>query len=306
MTLRFPAICAALLLGFTLVMTDNSVSAEDLVLPEKIVLWPDGAPGAKGTEPHDIPTLTHFPAAKRSQNSCAVVICPGGGYRHLANGHEGNDIAGWFNSLGVSAYVLNYRLAPHYQHPAPLQDVQRAIRYVRAHAKEHGVSEDRIGVLGFSAGGHLASTAATLFKEGDPNSADPIEKVSSRPDFAVLCYPVITFTDTTMHRGSRNNLIGENPSEELIQLLSTELQVTPQTPPVFLFHTWEDKGVPPQNSVMFYQAMLKNGVKGELHVFQPGRHGVGLGHEIQGTNQWSRLVELWLKNNGWLTKPQSK
>ncbi len=285
-----------------LAIAPMNAQAEDLLLPTTVTLWPEGAPGAKGTDAEDIPTLTCFPASKRSANGCAVVICPGGGYRHLANGHEGNDIAAWFNSIGVSAYVLKYRLAPNYQYPAPQQDVQRALRYVRSHAEELGVKPDRIGVLGFSAGGHLASTAATLFTAGDANSADPIEKVSSRPDFAVLCYPVITFTDTTMHRGSRNNLIGTDPDPALIEKLSTELQVTPETPPTFLFHTWEDKGVPPQNSVMFYQAMLKNGVKGELHVFQPGQHGVGLGRGIPGTEEWHRLVELWLKNNGWTVK----
>lgn len=287
-------LCSTLPCAFT--------QAEDLLLPKTVVLWPDGAPGAKGTEPVDIPTLTLFPAAVRSRTACGVVICPGGGYRNLAMGHEGNDIAAWFNSLGVSAYVLQYRLAPNYQHPAPLHDVQRAIRYVRANAQELGLNPERIGVLGFSAGGHLASTAATHFSEGNPQSADPIERASCRPDFAILCYPVITFTNSSMHRGSRNNLIGENPSEELIQLLSNELQVTPQTPPTFLFHTWEDTGVPPLNSLLFYQAMLKHGVKGELHIFQPGRHGVGLGHEIPGTNQWNRLAEIWMKNNGWLAR----
>lgn len=276
--------------------------AQELVLPEVVTLWPDGAPGAQGTEAVDVPTLTVFPAAARSRTGCGVVICPGGGYRNLAMGHEGNDIAAWLNSLGVSAYVLKYRLGPRYRHPAPMQDVQRAIRYVRHRAEDWGVHPERIGVLGFSAGGHLASTAATHFTPGEPDAEDPLDRISCRPDFAILCYPVISFREPFTHTGSRANLLGPEPDQELVDLLSNERQVKADTPPAFLFHTWEDTGVPPLNSVLFYQAMLQQGVPGELHVFQLGRHGVGLGHEIPGTNEWKNLAETWMRNNKWLQR----
>ncbi|WP_013627417.1 alpha/beta hydrolase [Rubinisphaera brasiliensis] len=289
---------AALLLGGW----GQMAGAEDLVLPEKMNLWPDGAPGAKGEEPTDIPTLTHFPASPRKASGCAIVICPGGGYRHLANGHEGNDIAAWANSLNVTAFVLNYRLAPNYKHPAMMDDVQRAIQHVRANADKYSVDPERVGVLGFSAGGHLASTAATHILDADPDAEDPVRRVSSRPDFAVLCYPVITFVNEAMHRGSRNNLLGEDAPAELVEKMSNELQVSEKTPPTFLFHTFEDTGVPPLNSVLFYTAMLEHGVPGELHIFQSGRHGVGLGRGINGTEEWSNLVAKWMETNGWIGK----
>ena len=290
----------------TAILPASVVGADEIQMPREIKLWPDGAPEAVGTEPADVPTLTLYPASGRSNRHCGIVICPGGGYGHLAVEHEGMDIAAWFNSQGISAYVLKYRLAPRYKHPAPLQDVQRAIRYVRSHADELKIQPNRIGVLGFSAGGHLASTAATHFDPGQSAAHDRIEQASCRPDFAILCYPVITFTDAVTHRGSRRNLLGENPSEEMIELLSSEKQVTAETPPTFLFHTWEDTGVPPLNSVLVYQAMLKHGVKGELHIFQPGRHGVGLGLDIPGTGQWNQLAVQWIKSNGWMEKPASK
>jgi acetyl esterase/lipase len=183
-----------------------------------------------------------------------------------------------------------------------MQDVQRAIRIVRSRAQEWGVAPDRIGVWGFSAGGHLASTAATHFDPGDPNAADPIDRVSCRPDFAILCYPVITLTEPYTHRGSRDNLLGPNPDPKLVELLSNERHVTDQTPPTFLFHTDADTGVPAENSLMFYQALRKAGVPAEMHIFQTGPHGVGLAQGDPALSVWPRLLENWLRDRGLLQK----
>src|SRR5437667_5132118 len=197
-----------------------------------ILLWPDGVPGANGKEAVDQPTLTVF--VPETANGTAVVVCPGGGYRGLA-AHEGRDIALWLNTQAVTAFVLKYRLAPRYRHPAPLQDAQRALRTVRTRAKEWDLNAERIGIWGFSAGGHLASTAATHFDEGKADEDDPIQRVSCRPDFAILSYPVITFKEPYVHKGSRDNLLGKDPPAELVQSLSNETQVTSRTPPTFLF-----------------------------------------------------------------------
>jgi len=189
--------------------------------PKVELLWPNGAPGAAGSEDADRPTLSiHLPAPEMAVGA-GVVVCPGGGYRALAMDHEGQQIAQWLNSLGVAAFVLKYRLGPRYRHPAPLQDAQRAIRTVRLRAREFGLAPDRIGIWGFSAGGHLASTAATHFDAGNPAAAEPLERLSSRPDFAILAYPVISFTTEFSHRGSLNNLLGENPDPKLVELLSS-------------------------------------------------------------------------------------
>ncbi|WP_296460392.1 alpha/beta hydrolase [Rubinisphaera sp.] len=276
------------------------VSAEELVIPTVVELWPDGAPDAKGTEAVDRPTLAVYQPSIRYEQKTAVVVCPGGGYGGHAMGHEGQEIAGWLNSSRVTAFVLKYRLAPHYQHPTPMHDVQRAIRHVRAHAKEYGINPEHVGVLGFSAGGHLASTAATHFDAGNAEAEDEVDRQSCRPDFAVLCYGVISMKPEYTHGGSRKNLLGTDPSEELETLMSNDLQVTPETPPTFLFHTYEDTAVKPINSVLFYQAMLEHKVPGELHIFQSGRHGVGLGKSIPGTREWSTLVDNWMRVNGWI------
>ncbi|WP_246119996.1 alpha/beta hydrolase [Blastopirellula retiformator] len=273
--------------------------------PKRELLWPAGAPGAKGEAENDKPVVTIYLADGANKTDCGVVVLPGGGYGHLALGHEGVDIAKWYNSFGVSAFVVEYRHSGKgYAHPAPMQDAQRAIRMVRAGAKEFGVSPDKIGVMGFSAGGHLASTVATHFDGGDAQSADPIARVSSRPDFAILCYPVIAFDQPFTHRGSQRNLIGQNPDPELVKSLSNELQVTSDTPPTFLFHTSEDTGVPPQNSIVFYEALQKAKVPAEMHIFAKGRHGVGLAANIPGTNAWPKLCEAWMEGLGVLsTKP---
>lgn len=272
--------------------------------PEPVLLWPNGAPGAVGTEARDRPEIRIYPAPADTSNGATLVICPGGGYGVLATDHEGHQVAKWANSIGVTGVVVKYRLAPQYRHPAPLQDVQRAIRYVRAHAADLKVSPRRVGVLGFSAGGHLASTAATHFDAGQPDSADPLERQSSRPDFAVLCYPVISLTEKFAHTGSGRNLLGDQATEEQREQLSNEKQVTAQTPPTFLWHTGEDSGVPVENSLAFYAACRKAGVPAELHVYQIGPHGVGLAPADPAVHGWKDRLADWLRANAFLAEVQ--
>jgi len=268
--------------------------------PQTIVLWPEGAPGAVGNEDADRPTLTvYLPPAERAVPT-GVVVCPGGGYAKLAMDHEGRQVAEWLNSLGVAAFVLKYRLGPRYRHPAPLEDAKRALRLVRSRAGEFRIAPDRIGVWGFSAGGHLASTLATHFDAGNPAAADPIERVSCRPDFAILAYPVISFASEYAHKGSRRNLLGDNPDPALVENLSNEKQVTAQTPPTFLFHTNEDQGVPAENSVLFYLALRRAGVPAELHIYERGRHGVGLAPNDPVLSSWPQRLADWLRVRGLL------
>lgn len=266
--------------------------------PDPILLWPDGAPGAKGTEDVDKPEIRIYPATD-NPTGAMVVVCPGGGYGALATDHEGHQIAKWFNRMGVSAVVVKYRLGPRYQHPAPLQDAQRAVRYVRANAKDLKIDPNRVGIMGFSAGGHLASSVSTHFDSGDKSSDDVVAQQSSRPDFSILCYPVITMGEFT-HKGSRRNLLGPEPTEDMIELMSNEKQVTAETPPTFIFHTANDRAVPIQNALAYYEALMKHGVKAELHVYQNGPHGVGLapGDAVLGT--WPERLADWLKLNNFL------
>ena len=268
------------------------------------LLWPGGAqgavPGAVGTEDSDKPSLTVYPAPEKSAVQTAVIVCPGGGYGFLAKDHEGDQIARWLNSLGIQAFVLQYRIAPRYHYPAPLLDAQRAIRFVRAHAGDYRIAPGRIGIWGFSAGGHLASTAGTHFDAGDANAADPIDRVSSRPDFMILAYPVISFTTPYTHQGSMHNLLGDNPDPKLVNSLSNETQVTAQTPPTFLFHTNEDNGVPPENSVLFYLALRKAGVPAEMHIYERGPHGVGLAPTDAVLASWAGRLKDWLEIRGLL------
>jgi len=268
--------------------------------PKAELLWPAGAPGALGTEPADQPSLTPYVLPKGSGSGTAVVICPGGGYQNLSMDKEGYAVAKWLNGLGVSAFVLKYRLGPRYRHPIELGDAQRAIRTVRARAAEYGLQADRIGIMGFSAGGHLASTAGTHFDAGNAGAADPLDRPGSRPDFMVLCYPVISFGPFA-HVGSRRNLLGDNPDPKLVENLSNELQVTKDTPPAFLFHTTTDATVPVENSVMFYSALRKAGVPAELHVYERGPHGVGLATTDPVLSTWPSRLADWLKIHGWLT-----
>ncbi|MCS7314875.1 MAG: alpha/beta hydrolase [Bryobacterales bacterium] len=271
--------------------------------PQTILLWPQGAPGAVGNEDADRPSLTVFlPPAERAVPT-GVIVCPGGGYAKLAMDHEGRQVAQWLNSLGVAAFVLKYRHAPRYRHPAPLQDAKRALRIVRARAAGFRIAADRIGVWGFSAGGHLASTLGTHFDDGDPGAADPIERAGCRPDFLVLAYPVITFVEEAIvHKGSRGNLLGDRPDAALLESLSTDKQVTPRTPPTFLFHTHEDRSVPAENSILFYSALRRAGVPAELHIYERGRHGVGLAPEDPVLSSWPARLADWLRVRGLLSR----
>jgi acetyl esterase/lipase len=270
-------------------------------MQDPIPLWPAGAPGALGKTTNDIPTLTPFLPDPTNATGAAMVICPGGGYGHLA-AHEGKDYALWLNQHGVAGFVLQYRLGSHgYRHPAMLQDAARAVRLVRARAADWKIDPQRVGIMGSSAGGHLASTLMTHFEAGDANAADPIERQSSRPDLGILCYAVITFGEYA-HQPSKNLLLGTNPPPELVRLLSNELQVTTNTPPCFIWCTDEDKTVPMENSLMFAEALRKNHVPFDLHIYQKGRHGLGLNDQPPFANPhpWAGDCLFWLKAQGFV------
>ena len=270
-------------------------------MKSSIPLWPEGAPGAHGTSPNDIPTLTPYLPDGTNVTQAAMVICPGGGYAHLAP-HEGNDYALWLNQHGVTCFVLKYRLgSSDYHYPAEFQDVTRAMRWVRAHAADYNIDPRRVGVMGSSAGGHLAATLLTHFDAGDTNASDMIERQSSRPDLGILCYAVITMGEFT-HQGSKNNLLGKNPSPELVTLLSNEQQVTTNTPPCFLWTTFEDKTVPMENTMMFAEALRKNHVPFALHVYEKGGHGMGLKDKppFNHPHPWAGDCLFWLKAQGFV------
>jgi acetyl esterase/lipase len=291
---RFQALATAVLLT----LASDMALAKD---PKTELLWPSGAPGAKGETDNDKPKLQVFLPEKQTSQA-AVVVCPGGGYGHLAMDHEGSQIAEWLNSLGVAAFVLDYRHGGKgYAHPAPLDDAQRAIRTVRSRAKEFNVDPKKVGIMGFSAGGHLASTAGTHFDAGKSDAKDAIDKVSCRPDFLILCYPVVTFTDPNVHKGSRKNLLGEKPDPELVKHYSNETQVTSETPPTFLFHTNADKSVVPENSILFYMALRKAKVPAEVHIYQDGKHGLGLAANDPVVTTWKERLRDWLKIRGLLS-----
>lgn len=262
---------------------------------QPIALWPQSRL-TKHELAEDNPTLTPFLLGGAGRG--CVIVFPGGGYGARAE-HERTPIARWFNSLGVNSFVLDYRVAP-YRHPVPLQDALRAIRIVRARAEEFGVNPSQIGVLGFSAGGHLAASAATLFDKGDAQAADPIDRLSSRPDAAILCYPVIS-TGPYGHEGSMNNLLGENPDPELLRLLSLESSVTADNPPTFLWHTSDDEAVPVENSLMFAAALRAKKVPFALHVYPHGRHGLGLAKDTPEVSSWTDQCALWLRGIGFAT-----
>ena len=264
---------------------------------DAILLWPEGAPGALGDADKDKPTLTPYLADPAKATGASIVVCPGGGYGGLA-GHEGRDYALWLNDLGVSAFVLKYRLGSHgYRHPRMVEDAARAVRLVRSKAAEWAVDPKRVGIMGSSAGGHLASTLLTHFDGGIARAKDPVDGQSSRPDLGILCYPVITLGEFT-HQGSKRNLLGENPSPELVKLLSNELQVTAQTPPTFVWHTAEDQAVPVQNALLFAEALARNKVPFDLHVYEKGRHGIGLANG----HAWTKDLAFWLGERGFLKR----
>jgi acetyl esterase/lipase len=270
-------------------------------IKDPIPLWPDGAPGALGKEDKDIPTITPYLPEPDKATGAAMVICPGGGYGGLAQ-HEGNDYALWLNQHGVTCFVLKYRLGSNgYRHPAMLNDASRAVRLVRARAGGWKVNPKRVGLMGSSAGGHLASTLLTHFDAGKPDTDDPIERQSSRPDLGILCYPVITLGEFT-HQGSKNNLLGKDPSPELVTILSNELQVAKDTPPCFIFHTYEDTAVPVENSLAFASALRKACVPFDLHIYQKGRHGIGLADKppFAHPHPWASDCLFWLKERGFV------
>jgi acetyl esterase/lipase len=285
-----------LLLCLALCATSVLASPE----PQSIVLWPSGAPGALGKEPKDVPTLTVYLPEQGQSSGAAMVICPGGGYGGLA-AHEGRDYALWLNQAGITGFVLKYRLGSHgYRHPIMLGDAARAVRHVRAHATRWQIDPGKIGIMGSSAGGHLASTVLTHFDDGSPDAPDPVDRHSSRPNLGILCYPVITMGHHT-HEGSKKNLLGGEPDPELVRLLSNELQVTPRTPPCFVWHTYEDNAVKVENSLEFAAALRRAEVPFDLHIYQKGRHGIGLadGHP------WTHDCLYWLREQGF-TAPGPK
>lgn len=262
---------------------------------EPVLLWPGGAPGARGDQAKDKPTLTAFLPEPATATGAAVVICPGGGYQFLAP-HEGHGYAQWLAGNGIAGVVLKYRLGSDgYRHPAMLDDAARAVRLTRAMAAEWKIDPKRVGIMGSSAGGHLAATLLTHFDPGKPDAQDPVERFSSRPDLGILCYPVITMGEDT-HRGSRKMLLGENPPAQLVAQLSNEKHVTPDTPTCFIWHTWEDQAVKLENPLAFAAALRKAGVRFDLHVYQKGRHGLGLGET--GHLPWVADCLYWLKVQG--------
>ncbi len=286
-------LCSAMHLCFT-----GQIAAQT---NKTVLLWPDGAPGANGTEEKDKPKLHISVPAK--QNGTAIVILPGGGYRHLAMGHEGKDIAKWFNSLGIATFICDYRhRGKGYGHPAPMQDAQRAIQWVRSQAKKWNIEPNRIGVIGFSAGGHLASTVSNHIAKGNTDASDLIARQSSRPDFAILCYPVIAFGEPFAHLGSQRNLLGNTPTAADIKKYSNEKQVTAQTPPTFLWSTADDRVVKVQNCLSYFQSLRKYNVPAELHVYPTGRHGLGMAKGNASVSKWTTACENWLHTQGLMTK----
>jgi len=285
-----------ILIVMTLVSINIS-SAQTQSTP--IALWPGGAPNAVGKEPQDIPTITPF-VVKQDVPVAAVVICPGGGYSHLSDIKEGSDVAKWLNSLGISAFVLKYRLGMRYHQPNQLLDAARALRTVRENAKQWNIDPNRIGILGFSAGGHLASTLGTHFEAGKADAPDEIDRVSSRPDLMILIYPVITMGELT-HKGSRTNLFGDDGTPELVKLYSNELHVTAETPPTFLVHSVADPAVPVANSLMFADALRKAKVPFEIHLYERGPHGFGMAPGDPVLSTWTQRCAAWLAVHGFTT-----
>ncbi len=288
-----------LLLGTFLSIAAVSQPLQDT---QTIPLWPGPAPGAQGTEDRDIPAITAYLPRTTPQGMTAMIICPGGSYTNLSMNAEGRQVANYFNSMGIAAFVLRYRLGPRYHHPIELGDGQRAIRLLRLHANEWHLALDRIGIIGFSAGGHLAASLSTHFDSGNADAADMVDRAGSRPDFAILAYPVISMTQPWTHAGSRKNLLGDQPDPEVAKNLSLETAVTPRTPPTFIFQTNADTTVPAENAVYYFLALRKAGVPAELHVFENGRHGVGLAMDDPALSEWPALLANWLRARGLLKK----
>lgn len=283
----------------------NAIVALVLLLqadPSREYLWPKGAPGAVGEEERDKPSITPFFAPAEKATGAACIVCPGGGYGNLMTTYEGDDVARWLNGVGVHGFVLRYRVGPRYSHPSPMNDVQRAIRTIRSRAAEWKIDPKKIGVWGFSAGGHLTATAAVHFDEGKADAEDPIERASSRPDFAVMTYPVISYVAPYAHTGSMKLLMGARAEDlQLREFLSLEKQVKPTTPPCFLMHSHEDR-VPAEHSLEFYLALRKAKVPAELHVYEKGPHGYGLGLKDPVLRSWPERLTDWLRLRGCVAK----
>jgi len=268
-----------------------------------VVLWPKGAPGALGASEGDIPRLYVYPAAGEGVHS-AVIVLPGGGYSNLATEKEGGTEARWLSQHGVTAFVLIYRLGPRYGYPLPMQDGARAIRYVRSHATELGVSKDKIGLWGFSAGGHLAAYLATTHDAGEKNATDPVDRASDRPDFAILSYARLTLDPEIPRKTSLEYLIGRHPTQALVDSVSLDRHVTSDTPPCFLFATSADPQVDSRNSTAFYDALKRAGVPAELHIFERGGHGVGMAQRLSNLPEleiYTTLIANWMEMHGWMT-----
>jgi acetyl esterase/lipase len=269
------------------------------------LLWPNGAPGATDATAASKPSLTYFAADAAKANGTSVVICPGGGYGHLATDKEGNQVAKWLNTLGVAAFVLKYRLAP-YHHPIEMNDGQRAMRWVKANARRYKLDPARVGILGFSAGGHLASTVATHYDDGNPAAADSVDRQSCKPWFQILVYPVITMEGPFAHGGSRLNLLGSNPSADVLRLLSNEKQVNARTPPAYLVHAKDDPDVFLENTVFYYDSLIKSGVHAQMKLYDHGPHGFGLANGVAGAPNipeiatWPGFCATWMKDRGFL------
>lgn len=285
----------------TILATGSLLLAASLMNAQTNPIIPLGGPGTAEASRPVKPYLELFEPESTLKTGAAMVICPGGSYAKLAE-HEGAHYARWLNEVGITCFVLHYRLGSEgFRHPAMLQDGLSAIRTVRARAQEWGVDPGRIGIMGSSAGGHLAAMVLTHFDEGDPAASDPLARVSSRPDLGVLCYPVITMRPEYTHRGSQLNLLGSNPPPELVEFTSAELHVSSNTPPCFIWHTWQDTGVSPMNSLMFAEALHRARVPFELHVFERGPHGIGLGTrtwEPARRHPWTARCIEWLQLHG--------
>jgi acetyl esterase/lipase len=286
----------------SIVLSGHAAVSPVAAAPQVVRLWEGDAPGALGKADKDIPTLTVYLPDANTATGAAMVICPGGGYAVLSH-HEGKGYAQWLNQMGITCFVLKYRLGTDgYRHPCMLQDAKRSVRLVRANAEKWKIDPKRIGIIGSSAGGHMVAMLVTHFDKGDPNAADPAERMSCRPDMGILCYPVISM-DNYIHKGSRKYLIGENPSQKLIDETSAQKNVRPDTPPCFIWHTVADEAVPVQNSLMFANALQDADVPYDLHIYRDGDHGIGLGGaptEPDDWHPWTADCRFWLKTQGFL------
>ena len=287
------------------------IPAAPAAAPLEILLWPEGVPGARDIGPEQnsdgthvsnvsVPTLTVYGPAVDRPNGTAVIICPGGGYTNLSFEREGVQFAHWLSTLGVTSFVLKYRMKE-FGHPAPLQDMLRAVRLVRSRAAEFRVNSARLGVMGSSAGGHLAACAGTMFDDPAGRTGAALDAVSARPDFLLLMYPVITMEDPFVHAGSRRSLLGPAPTPELRRLLSVDQRVTAATPPTLLIHTQADQTVPVENSILFYQALTRAKVPAEMYLFEHGTHGMGMKAGFGTASEWPKRAEEWLRSRGLLT-----